>query len=822
MIAEIFIGIITNALYDAGKFWFESTKSKKADVKKELRDYVVENLDGNGFESLFGDDYSVFESYMQSPQVSDFIRGYLFYCATGHQSEEIKQYIAKRRIRSITENDVVKYLANNLVSRYSSIKLPLNNALLESFFKRFFEIVKKYFFDRLAPEEQFMLFSTNDAIMKSSSAVYDKVEMLINAMNFPIVQRQEDFEETRSIYMNAMRDNYNKAHIYLSGEFMFGAFYIPPILRGDKEYMDSGKESFFGEDNITWENIFNENNIVYAIGGAGYGKSLFLKNIILNYTALNINDSANHIVVYGDLKTFLNPDGSFKTMTEFLETCIRNDTGLDISKEFVQYYLSAGRCIILLDALDEVPKEKRVELHKMIIANLKTQNPNNKICITSRDRGFIPAEKIKHFKIKPLNRAQIIAYVDRMSALGEFKADKEDFIKQSEKLIKIGFLKSFLILSLLIKIYKSELEFPENKLELYEKCFSYIAQKREFKRLINFDWDKIRPIMKENTFTVLSQLCYPNNKAVLRGEIEDALMQEYEKTFLDKASEENAIAELLRFCGDRTELFVPASQEDSFKFFHRSFFEYFYAQYIYANYHTVEGIYNQLKKFDVDAEIFELTLSNYKQKSQRLYTGILDFTIEQAERELSESDPVFGALNILILFMQIVTEEPYKEKLVSLLCKHKRVIADQWSRLNIFGLVNGGKMESSQFALSVSFGEEQANRILTEYSREAKREIVDFFATMRTDIWEKILQREISSSVLNNALKGMLLFYSLLYLNRYSIDTIIGESDMKELVKVGDVKGQEKKSNLSMIVKSYRALSEDEKATVAEAFHISI
>ena len=44
-----------------------------------------------------------------------------------------------------------------------------------------------------------------------------------------------------------------------------------------------------------------------------------------------------------------------------------------------------------------------------------------------------------------------------------------------------------------------------------------------------------------------------------------------------KKDAENAIDEILTVCADRTELFVPTT-EDKFKFFHRSFFEYFYSE----------------------------------------------------------------------------------------------------------------------------------------------------------------------------------------------------------------------------------------------------
>lgn len=78
-------------------------------------------------------------------------------------------------------------------------------------------------------------------------------------------------------------------------------------------------------------------------------------------------------------------------------------------------------------------KDKRDELHETLIPFLKNQNPNNKICITSRDRGFIPENDVEVIAIQPLNDKQIEKYVDNIISLGKFeKNDKDTFMKQTK------------------------------------------------------------------------------------------------------------------------------------------------------------------------------------------------------------------------------------------------------------------------------------------------------------------------------------------------------------------------------------------------------
>ena len=84
---------------------------------------------------------------------------------------------------------------------------------------------------------------------------------------------------------------------------------------------------------------------------------------------------------------------------------------------------------------------------------------------------------------------------------------------QAQVLIDKHFLTNFLTLSLMVNIYKAERELPENKIELYKKCFEYIAKKREMEKgsRNSYDWDKVSVLMKDSTFISLSTLAAPNN-----------------------------------------------------------------------------------------------------------------------------------------------------------------------------------------------------------------------------------------------------------------------------------------------------------------------
>lgn len=461
------------------------------------------------------------------------------------------------------------------------------------------------------------------------------------------------------------------------------------------------KERKVGEESYDdWRYIFDNSGIVYVTGGPGYGKSLFLKKIINDFEKINIFNSTEYLVIYGDLKAFYSEGDKPLSMVTFLQDSMVKETLMDrkfFPIEMIEYYLKLGRCLILFDALDEVEKQKREDLHKRIIAYFKNQNPNNKICITSRSRGFIPEKDVEVFDILPLDREQIESYVDNIIKLGKFdKKDKKIFLEQAEVLVNKGFLNSFLILSLLINIYKAERELPENKMELYQKCFEYIAYKREKEKTkAKFDWNLISYMMKENTFMELARMCFPNNCDIGKKEIVEMLCDTYKGKYTSMVETERAAENFLIFCSDRTELFVPAAGEDRFKFFHRSFFEFFYAQYIFVRVSNVEKVYELLKKFDVDSEVFELTLAMMKQKDEMRYQELVEYLFDEADKEASMSRTKFVAFNILTLGMQVIDDNIYIQRYIDYILKNSEQIVRNIKYISndyiIYSLINENK-----------------------------------------------------------------------------------------------------------------------------------
>lgn len=680
----ILSGIVTNILTDAvyrGYSNIRSLKRTSTPARTEIRQRISEflkNYDGTLIES------ATFAEYLELPQVSDTLQDYAYYTAASCS--------AKGKPSLSTSEQVIDYLTRNALSHYHEELTVPDRRMIEKFFSDFFDVSRKYYFDRLSEREQYVLFLIGDRLAKME-------EHLSRNISRDVLDKNEQYTEIMRQYTAIIRKWNQSLFVYGFRELKLDDFYVIPKLVKHPGPARFDNMRFDASDIINYHisdgkldtktfcpytDIFRSDDIIYVIGGPGYGKSILLKNIVLHSDRMNFDNSGDYLVIRCDLKTFYkNPQGRTPSVIEFLIESMVEESGMsrnDLTEDFLNYYLKIGRVIVLFDALDEVPRQYRTKLHKTITSYFLSYSPKNKICITSRERGFYPQNEIPVFEIQPLRRKEIDTYLDRMIRLHYFREeDKPVFFRQANALVSQKFLNSFLLLSLLVSIFQAEKELPQTKVELYSKCFSYISRDREKDKAEiseKYNWNDILRIMKDSTFIELSKLACPNNESITEETILDVLSKVYKQKFGGIARAETAVEEFLRFCSERTELFVPAQQEGSYRFFHRSFFEYFYSKYL-SREKNVRKIVQGFRKFDQDSEVFELTAAILKNEDEFLYQQLIEYLLDKASEGLLADRMKADMLNILTLVMQAVDDQQYIFDYCKLFLLNSRLIASK-------------------------------------------------------------------------------------------------------------------------------------------------
>ena len=153
-------------------------------------------------------------------------------------------------------------------------------------------------------------------------------------------------------------------------------------------------------------------------------------------------------------------------------------------------------------------------------------------------------------------------------------------------------------------------------------------------------------------------------------------MFQYKIKYPDEASTENAIREFLEFCSNRTELFVAASSDERFKFFHRSFFEYFYSRYINQQ-SSVDTMYTLMSAFDIDSEVFELTVALVKEENELKYQELIKYIFLKVEEEFNTSNTYSCkciAFGILTSAMQVIDDDYFIKSYFDLIIKYHHLM----------------------------------------------------------------------------------------------------------------------------------------------------
>ena len=146
--------------------------------------------------------------------------------------------------------------------------------------------------------------------------------------------------------------------------------------------------------------------------------------------------------------------------------------------------LNEGKCLLLLDALDEVPKESRNNLSDKL--NRFARNYPCPIICTSRIVGYVSAfvADAKEVEIVPFSQKQIEQYVQTWfkNASGFINDDSvsaDRLLRELRNKFQIrGLTQNPLLLSLLCSLYQEEeLTLPARRCQIYEKAVDYMLSK---------------------------------------------------------------------------------------------------------------------------------------------------------------------------------------------------------------------------------------------------------------------------------------------------------------------------------------------------------
>jgi len=348
------------------------------------------------------------------------------------------------------------------------------------------------------------------------------------------------------------------------------------------------------DKNISALNAVKSYQKLIIWGNPGAGKTTFLKYLSM-HSATELGKQL--IPIFISLKAWADeedkPDLIDVVTREFVRCIPEPD-------QLVQELLLQGRCLILLDGLDEVVEAERNRIFRSVNTFVEQFSKNRFVLTCRSGASDYTFEYFTEVEMVHFDENQVTMFVQKWFASSQEPNLREKFLEELERNSSIKELTtSPLLLTMLCLVFEDNYDFPKNRYLLFDEAVNILLRKWDASRridrsLINkFNLPYLRKIH------LISKLAYeafnqePAKYFWYQWELED-LIQNYIKNIPEIAHETLADESLSVLKTIEANHGLLAQQaKDVYSFSHQSFREYFVANYVVENYKVLNEVLKQ-------------------------------------------------------------------------------------------------------------------------------------------------------------------------------------------------------------------------------------
>ncbi|GAA2963154.1 NACHT domain-containing protein [Actinokineospora diospyrosa] len=309
--------------------------------------------------------------------------------------------------------------------------------------------------------------------------------------------------------------------------------------------------------------------VLAVLGGPGSGKTTLLRK-----TARDTCEHGTPVLLFlrDHLREILAGTGLAEIVTARLAR-----RGLDDPHGWVERKLASGRCVVLLDGLDEVA---RVQDRRSVSAWVEHQvasSPNNDFVLTSRPRGFLdaPVEGATALQVRPFTAAQVRDFIHgwyQATTRADDPGEAEDLLTRLDEAPALAELTvNPLLLTMIATVHQFRGALPGSRADLYKEiCEVMLWHREEAKKLAT-------PGNSRHKMVLLRSLAYLMMTNGVRKLAREVLLAEFTRLLRRLSTPLDAEGHLAQIVSDG--LLVEWEREQ-FAFAHLTFQEYLAAAYI--------------------------------------------------------------------------------------------------------------------------------------------------------------------------------------------------------------------------------------------------
>ena len=250
---------------------------------------------------------------------------------------------------------------------------------------------------------------------------------------------------------------------------------------------------------IAADRVLAGNDRVLLRGGAGSGKTTLVQWLAVASTRQQHAYEPELAHLLGRVP-FVLPlrrvirDGRPPTPDQFLHA-VRSSLAGAQPDGWADRVLSAGRAVVLVDGIDEIPANARMETRRWI-RDLVRDYPGNLWLVTARpsavDEDWLTADDFAELSLAPMSRPNVLAFVRRWHTAADAEPELADGLIASIRASNdLGTLAvNPLMCGLLCALHRERRGFlPHSRKDLYEAALSMLLERRDLERGVYRDGD---------------------------------------------------------------------------------------------------------------------------------------------------------------------------------------------------------------------------------------------------------------------------------------------------------------------------------------------
>lgn len=341
-----------------------------------------------------------------------------------------------------------------------------------------------------------------------------------------------------------------------------------------------------------------------VLGNPGGGKSTLAKKVVVDTTDWHspAGSRAPFLVILRDFASF--KAAQHGSIASYIEAISSSHYQVAAPPGGVEHLLTTGQALVVFDGLDELLDTARRQEISADIESFASRFPATPVLITSRIVGYEQAPLDKKvwrtFRLDDFGEKKVQEYVGKWFALdssltrAEHESHVRDFMDGSEGVPDLR--SNPLMLGLMCNLYRGVGYIPRNRPDVYEQCSVMLFERWDSQRHITpqLGFERhLRPTMRFLAYWMYTHV------GLQEGVAEKKLVEEAAGYLEGRRFEdpEEALVEarkFIRFCRGRAWVFTDTGAdrkgETLYQFTHRTFLEYFAAEYLASTHVTPESL----------------------------------------------------------------------------------------------------------------------------------------------------------------------------------------------------------------------------------------